>query len=179
VEGKERHIYAMPLRLEESTVGAFVVYQGASHIRYQLFQIYRNTFLRVLIQVFLISLVTLVIVRWSVMGPIAKMAEWMKQLRAGEVFPPPFSLPKEDLFGPIAREVTTFARHLSDAKAAVEEEARLRQTAESLWTAERLKEHVKLKLNGNPPLGGFEPRTLHAHARRTQFKMDRPPPAGW
>lgn len=152
VEGKERHIYAMPLRLEESTVGAFVVYQGASHIRYQLFQIYRNTFLRVLIQVFLISLVTLVIVRWSVMGPIAKMAEWMKQLRAGEVFPPPFSLPKEDLFGPIAREVTTFARHLSDAKAAVEEEARLRQTAESLWTAERLKEHVKLKLNGNPLL---------------------------
>jgi hypothetical protein len=63
IEDKERHIYAMPLRLEESTIGAFVVYQGASHIRRQLFIIYRNTFLRVLVQVFLISLVTLVIVR--------------------------------------------------------------------------------------------------------------------
>ena len=176
VENKERHIYAMPLRLEESTVGAFVVYQGASHIRHQLFQIYRNTFFRVLIQVFLISLVTLVIVRWSVMGPIAKMAEWMKQLRAGEVFPPPFSLPKEDLFGPIAREVTTFARHLSDAKAAVEEEARLRQTAESLWTPDRLKEHVKAKLQGKPlvVVSNREPY-MHVHRGR---KVECIVPAG-
>ncbi len=176
VDGKERHIYAMPLRLEQATVGAFVVYQGASHIKAQLLKIYRNTFLRVLIQVFLISLVTLVIVRWSVMGPIAKMADWMKQLRAGEVFPPPFSLPKEDLFGPIAREVTTFARHLSDAKAAVEEEARLRQTAESLWTPDRLKEHVKAKLQGKPlvVVSNREPY-MHVHRGR---KVDCIVPAG-
>lgn len=176
VEGNERHIYAMPLRTEESTIGAFVVYQGASHIRRQLFIIYRNTFLRVLVQVFLISLVTLVIVRWSVMGPIAKMAEWMKQLRAGELSPPPFSLPKEDIFAPIAREVTTFARHLSDAKAAVEEEARLRQTAESLWTPDRLKEHVKTKLQGKPlvVVSNREPY-MHVHRGR---KVDCIVPAG-
>ncbi|MBK8871939.1 MAG: trehalose-6-phosphate synthase [Elusimicrobia bacterium] len=176
LEDKERHIYAMPLRLEESTIGAFVVYQGASHIRRQLFKIYRNTFLRVLVQVFLISLVTLVIVRWSVMGPIAKMAEWMKQLRAGELSPPPFSLPKEDIFAPIAREVTTFARHLSDAKAAVEEEARLRQTAESLWTPDRLKEHVKTKLQGKP-LVVVSNREPYMHVRRGR-KVDCIVPAG-
>jgi alpha,alpha-trehalose-phosphate synthase [UDP-forming] len=176
LDEKELHIYAMPLRLEESTVGAFVVYQSAAHIRRQLFRIYRDTFLRVLVQVFFISLVTLVIVRWSVMGPIAKMAEWMKQLRAGEVFPPPFSLPKEDIFGPIAREVTTFARHLFDAKAAVEEEARLRQTAESLWTPDRLKEHVKARLQGKPlvVVSNREPY-MHVHRGR---KVECMVPAG-
>jgi hypothetical protein len=87
---------------------------------------------------------------------------------AGELSPPPFSLPKEDIFAPIAREVTTFARHLSDAKAAVEEEARLRQTAESLWTPDRLKEHVKTKLQGKPLVVVSKPGTLHARSPRAE-----------
>ena len=36
------------------------------------------------------------------------------------------------------------------AKSAAEEEARLRQAAESLWTPERLKDHVRTKLGGQP-----------------------------
>ncbi|MFC1522255.1 trehalose-6-phosphate synthase [Elusimicrobiota bacterium] len=38
------------------------------------------------------------------------------------------------------------AKSLTAARAAAEEEARLRDAGESLWTAERLKEHVKTKL---------------------------------
>ena len=68
---------------------------------------------------------------WSIMGPIARMAEWMKQLRAGEASAPTFTLPKEDLFAPIAKEVTTFARHLSDAKAAAGGRRAFAESAES------------------------------------------------
>ena len=38
----------------------------------------------VLVQVLLIALITLLIVRWSLVGPIAKAAQWMKTLRTGE-----------------------------------------------------------------------------------------------
>jgi len=147
--GRPRHLYAMPLILDGSPVGAFVVFQDASHIRTRLLRLWRQTFLRVMAQTVLISVVVLLVIRWSVMGPIARMAEWMKKLRAGETTEM-FTLMKEDLFAPIAKEVTTFARHLTDAKAAAGEEARLRQSSESLWTAERLKEHVKTKLAGQP-----------------------------
>ncbi|MBI4396963.1 MAG: trehalose-6-phosphate synthase, partial [Elusimicrobia bacterium] len=175
VGGKETHIYALPLRRGDAAVGALLVFQDATFIQIHLKRIWRQSFLRVLVQVFLIALVTLLIVRWSIMGPIAKMAEWMKQLRAGETTES-FSLPKTDLFAPIAKEVSTFARHLSDAKAAAGEEARLRQTAESHWTPERLREHVRAKLQGRP-LFVVSNREPYMHVKRGR-KVDCIVPAG-
>jgi alpha,alpha-trehalose-phosphate synthase [UDP-forming] len=176
VDGRLMHLYAFPLTVKGAPAGALVIFQDASTMQSQLFRIWRNAFLRVLVQVLLITVVTLLIVRWSIMGPIAKMAQWMKQLRAGEPGPPPFTLPKEDLFAPIAREVTTFARHLSDAKAAAEEEARLRQSGESLWTPERLKEHVKVRLQGRP-LFVVSNREPYMHMRKGR-KLECIVPAG-
>ncbi|MGA9453116.1 MAG: trehalose-6-phosphate synthase [Verrucomicrobiia bacterium] len=176
VGSNRMHVYVLPLRGKDGMVGALVIFQDATYIQSELAHIWRITFLRVLVQVFLITLVTLLVVRWSIVGPIARMAEWMKQLRAGEVSAPTFALPKEDLFAPIAKEVTTFARHLSAAKAAAGEEARLRQSSESLWTPERLKEHVKAKLHGRPlfVVSNREPY-MHMHKGR---KVECMVPAG-
>jgi trehalose 6-phosphate synthase len=176
IGGKRMHVYVMPLRAKDVAVGALVMLQDATYIQSQLAHIWRIAFFRVLVQVFLITLVTLLVVRWSIIGPIAKMAEWMKQLRAGETSVPTFALPKEDLFAPITKEVSTFARHLSDAKAAAGEEARLRQSAESLWTPERLKEHVKARLHGRPlfVVSNREPY-MHMHKGR---KVECIVPAG-
>lgn len=146
--GKEMHLYALPLRSAEKLSGALIIVHDASFIREHLTDIWKRTFFRILLQAVLISLITLVVVRWSIVGPIAQMADWMKELRAGA---PAGSAPiREDLFAPIAKEMTTFARHLSAAKTAAVEEARLRQASESLWTPDRLKEHVKNKLKGKP-----------------------------
>ncbi len=147
---KRMHVYVMPLLGKDAVEGALVLFQDATYIQSQLAHIWRIAFFRVLAQVCLITLVTLLVVRWSIIGPIAKMAEWMKQLRAGDASMASFALPREDLFAPITKEVSTFARHLSDAKAAAGEEARLRQSAESRWTPERLKKHVEAKLDGRP-----------------------------
>ena len=46
-------------------------------------RIWRETFLSALAHVFLIVLITLLIVRWSIAGPIARTANWMKALRTG------------------------------------------------------------------------------------------------
>jgi trehalose-6-phosphate synthase len=173
---KRMHVYILPLSAPDGAVGALVVFQDATYIQSQLARIWRIAFFRVLVQVLLITLVTLIVVRWSITGPIAKMAEWMKQLRAGEASAPAFALPKEDLFAPITKEVSTFARHLSAAKTAAEEEARLRQSGESLWTPERLKEHVKVRLHGRPlfVVSNREPY-MHMHKGR---KVECIVPAG-
>jgi trehalose 6-phosphate synthase len=176
IGGTQMHVYVMPLLAKDVALGALVLLQDATHIQSQLARIWRIAFFRVLVQVFLITLVTLLVVRWSIIGPIARMAEWMKQLRAGEASVPAFALPREDLFAPITKEVSTFARHLHDAKAAAGEEARLRQSADSLWTAERLKEHVKAKLHGRPLflVSNREPY-MHMHRGR---KVECIVPAG-
>lgn len=147
--GKSDYAFAYPVLNEEQLLGALLIVHDATYIHGYLSRIWRHTFGRALVQMALIALVILGLMRWSVFGPIHQMAEWMKKLRAGEAVGNP-PLPHSELFAPLAKEASRFARHLVQAKTAAEEEARLRQTAESLWTAERLKEHVKLKLNGRP-----------------------------
>ena len=46
-------------------------------------RIWRETFLSALAHVVLIVVITLLIVRWSITGPIARVAHWMKALRTG------------------------------------------------------------------------------------------------
>jgi trehalose 6-phosphate synthase len=112
-------------------------------------QLWRDTFLRALLNTLVIALITMVIIRWSLERPIARTAQWMRELRIGHpVHAPP--LPKEDLFKPLAQEVTHLAKSLEATRAMAEEEARLRQAGESLWTAERLRLHVQSKLRGAP-----------------------------
>jgi trehalose-6-phosphate synthase len=175
VGNRNMQLYALPLHSEEKTAGILVIFHDADYIGNQLSYLWQQAFARTLILVLVISVVVLLVVRWSIVGPIARMAAWMKQLRAGEEVQPP-AIPKGDLFGPIAREVTTFARHLSDAKAAAGEEARLRQAAESLWTPERLREHVKARLRGKP-LFVVSNREPYMHLRRGR-KVECIVPAG-
>jgi trehalose 6-phosphate synthase len=51
-----------------------------------------------------------------------------------------------ELFRPLAREVATMAESLNTARTAAEREARLRDSGESIWTAERLAVHVRSRL---------------------------------
>jgi trehalose 6-phosphate synthase len=115
------------------------------HVRARIVSIWKEDFFRFLIQVLLISLVTLLIIRWNVLSPILRAAEWIKKLRLGENDEEGVPLPK-DLFGPLEKEVTRLAKSLTTARAAAEEEAKLRQQAESIWTPDRLREFVRTKL---------------------------------
>jgi trehalose 6-phosphate synthase len=139
--GREMYLYALPLHREEGVAGALVIIQNPSYIQERLSLIWKNNFIRLLVNALVISLVTLLLIRWSMAGPIAKMAEWMKHLRM-EKTKEPLRLPSGGVFEPLAKEVTQMARSISAARQAAEEEARLRHTAESTWTPTRLKEQV-------------------------------------
>jgi trehalose-6-phosphate synthase/uncharacterized membrane protein affecting hemolysin expression len=166
---------AIPLHSQEGIAGVLVLFHEADYINSQILSVWQEAFLRILIIGLIVAGAVLLVVRWSIAGPIARMAVWMRQLRAGEEVQPP-AIPQGDLFAPIAKEVTTFARHLSIAKAAAEEEARLRQAAESLWTPERLREHVRVKLQGRP-LFVVSNREPYMHVRRGK-KVECIVPAG-
>jgi trehalose-6-phosphate synthase len=146
---KEMYLYALPLHREEGVAGALVIIHDPSYIEDRLSLIWKNNFIRFLVNALVISLTTLLLIRWSMAGPIAKMAEWMKHLRT-EKNKEPLRLPSGGVFEPLTKEVTQMARSISAAREAVEEEARLRHTAESIWTPARLKEQVRTLLQERP-----------------------------
>jgi hypothetical protein len=125
------HIYAFPLRQHDEAVGGLVIVHDATYINTQSTRMWREAFGSVLVQVLLIALITLLIVRWSLVGPIAKAAQWMKTLRTGKGMPS--GAPDLGLLRPLAREMQTFAASLMAARSAAEVEAQLRETAESIW----------------------------------------------
>jgi trehalose-6-phosphate synthase len=142
------YIYAVPLHQDEAVVGGLAIVHDASYINAQSRRIWRDTFLRVLVLVFLITLTTLLIVRWSIAGPIARAAQWMRALRTGKASSRPV-VPDLDLFRPLAKEMANFAASLTAARSAAEKEAQLRQSADAFWTAERLSVHVRDRLENS------------------------------
>jgi len=141
-------VSAVPLRNGNETVGGLAVVSDARYIETESARAWRDSFLHLLVQVFLVSLITLVVVRWSVEGPIAHAAQWMKALRAGRVSADS-TFPGGDLFRPLAQEVANLAESLTAARKSAEKEASLRDASESLWTAERLAVHVRARLQGS------------------------------
>ena len=161
---KPIHVYILPLRRKSEAGSYLTIFHDASYIEAQSARIWRDAFWHVIAQVLLVVITTLLIVRWSVISPIAKTARWIRDLRTGR-FSPRHNLPDEGLFRPLSQEVANLARSLAEARAAAEEEARLRETGESLWTAERLRASMQSKLRGNP-LFVVSNREPYEHVRR-------------
>jgi alpha,alpha-trehalose-phosphate synthase [UDP-forming] len=148
--GKRRmYVLAAPLHdVDKNVAGGIVVVHDATYIRREIFRIWGRVFIHIAIQVLLIVAITLLIVRWSLAGPIARLAQWMKALRTGKHAVQP-SAGDLDFLLPLAREVAPLAESMQQARAAAEMEARLRNTNESVWTAQRLANYVRGKLDGS------------------------------
>jgi len=171
------HIYAAPLHHDDELIGSLAIVHDAGYIRAESLRIWRETFLSALAHVFLIVLITLLIVRWSIAGPIARTAHWMKALRTGTGAPSRIKVRDLELFRPLAREVATLAKSLNTARSAAELEARLRDTGESLWTADRLAVHVRGRL-GEGRLFVVSNREPYMHVRRGKSVEINVPPSG-
>ncbi|MEW6736703.1 MAG: trehalose-6-phosphate synthase [Acidobacteriota bacterium] len=146
IDNKEAHVYTIPLEKNGKVVGALAVFHDASYIGLRLKEIWHNNFLRLLTQSLLIILTTMIVVRWSITGPIAQIAEWLKGMRTGQL-EASINLPRGGILTPLTTEVAHLAKTLATARA-MAEEAQLRIKTDSLWTAERLKEHMRVELEG-------------------------------
>jgi hypothetical protein len=149
-----------PLRAADRSVsGGIIIVYDTGYIRAEIFRVWSRVFVHIAGLVLVIVAITLLIVRWSLAGPIARAAEWMNTLRTARHS---VQVPARDLefFQPLAREMAPLAESMRQARAAAEIEARLRNTNESLWTAERLADHVRTKLDGSSPHCGLQSGAL-------------------
>jgi trehalose 6-phosphate synthase len=171
------HIYAVPLHNHDEVAGGLTIVHDARYIDHQSTQTWRSGFVRTLVQVLLIALTILLIVRWSVAGPIARAAEWMNALRTGKPGSRRSDLPDLDLLRPLVHEMENFAASLEAARSSAQKEAQLRDAAESLWTAERLSVHVRGRLNGGHLLV-VSNREPYSHVRQGKSVQAMVPASG-
>ena len=149
LHSKRLYLIAAPLHaVNKSVAGGMIIVYDTAYIRAEIFRVWSRAFVHIAGLALAIVAITLLIVRWSLAGPIARAAQWMKSLRTGRQTIQPHA--KElDFLQPLAREVAPLAESMRQARAAAQIEARLRNTYESLWTAERLADHVRTKLDGS------------------------------
>ena len=142
------HMVTLPLRDDDTVIGTLSLFHDAAYIDLQAAAMWRRALTGVVIQTILIVAVTLLTLRWGLRRPLRRMADWLHQLRMGSMVKPP-DMPDQGEFEPLTREVARFASSLTEARAAAENEARLRDTAEAHWTPERLRVFVQSHLKGS------------------------------
>jgi alpha,alpha-trehalose-phosphate synthase [UDP-forming] len=146
---KRTHMLVAPIRsADNKVVGEVVVIHDATYIRTEILRVWSRFFLRIAIQVLVIAVITFFVLRWSLTGPVARLSQWMKALRTGRHAVQP-TAQDLDFLSPFASELAPLAESMRQARAAAEAEARLRNINESLWTAQRLADHVRNRLNGS------------------------------
>jgi trehalose-6-phosphate synthase len=158
------HVYEAPVRSGSSVMGALAIFHDASYIQARRAETWKRVFTGLVVQTALIVCVTLLILHWSLQRPLARLTHWLGELRRGSASGVP-EFPHGEGFQPLQREVARLATSLKSARAAAEQEARLRDTAESLWTAERLRIFVQNKL-GNTRLFAMSNREPYEHVHR-------------
>jgi alpha,alpha-trehalose-phosphate synthase [UDP-forming] len=157
------HVYALPLHRNGQPVGTLALVHDATYIDRQVAHTLRDSLVNALVQTLFIAGLALILVRWTLTGPLTRTAKWLRTLRTGQSHAAP-SLPEGELFDQLHHEVTHLARDLNAARASAEEEARLRDSNVSLWTAERLRVSLSNKLQ-NKPLFVIANREPYMHVR--------------
>jgi trehalose 6-phosphate synthase len=147
--GTPMYLYSVPLERGGKAVGALLVVLDTSFIDSRILITLRDALLTALLETLLVSGLALVLVRWTFLDPLKRTAKWLRTLRAGET-QIPASLPEGEIFEQLNLEMTHLARDLGAARAAAAEEAQLRETHASVWTAERLRISLRSKLKGKP-----------------------------
>ena len=170
--GRPMHVFALPLEGGGSAIGAIGIFHDVAFLGAPVWRHAAGS----VAQTLLIVGITLLIVRWSVGRPLRRMTDWLRDMRTGGASAAE-APPKEELFTPLANEVSRLASSLHLARAAAEEEARLRDASLSQWTAERLRISMRAKLNGSR-LFAVSNREPYEHVRRGGEIVCSVPPSG-
>jgi len=164
LKGVAAYLYLVPLHSGHSISGVLATFHDASYIESQTWLIWRNALWHVVVQVILVVLLTLLIIRWTIVQPIKQISVWMRNLRAGQIGQLPHE-PTGELLQPLAAEAVSLAQSLAQARGAAQEEARLRDAADSLWTPNRLRAGIRRRIQNNP-LFVVSNREPYQHVRR-------------
>lgn len=139
---KDLYQYIRVINREHLPESAAVFYADATYIKNILNSIWLRSFVRWFLQALLISGITLLIIRRGILMPLNKVVDWVKAARSGDVEKLQ-KRPTSDFLRPLYKEISDIAKAMQEAKAVAAEEARLRASAEAVWTPERLNGEMK------------------------------------
>ena len=124
-DGEKIYQYIRPIKQLKGSNNAVVFYTDAGQIDKVLRTIWFRNFMGWFVQAFLVSLVTLLTIRWGLFKQINKIVDWAKALRTGNIrqLKPG---PHMDFLDPLHKEIESIAKAMNEAKATAEEEARLK-----------------------------------------------------
>jgi len=147
---QKMYINTIPIYGEDAEIaGALTMFNDPSYIDTRLREIWKANLLRFFTLSLLVVLSTVLVVRWSITGPIARLADWMRDLRTSkEERENPMVPLRGDILDPLISEVTQLAKTLSMARAKAEQEVGSRAKSDLIWTASSLKEYMKAELEG-------------------------------
>ena len=142
IEGRNYYQFIEAINKADIPYKAVAFYTDAGYIDKEISSIWFRNFVRWFIQAFLASLVTLIIIRWGIFSPINRIVDWVKAVRMGNIGQIK-SKPHLKFLDPLHKEIENIAKAMYEAKATAVEEARLRSSAEAIWTPERLKVEIE------------------------------------
>lgn len=137
-EGRNIYQFIKPVTKDGISNSAVILYADARYIDNIIESIWLRNFIRWFVQALLVSIITLLIIRWGIFNPINKIVNWVKSARIGNIDQLKDEPPAKFL-APLHKEIVHIAKAMHEAKAIAEEEATLRASAEAIWTPERLK----------------------------------------
>jgi trehalose 6-phosphate synthase len=143
--GRLMHGVTAAVFVDGVSEGRVHILHDAAYIDAQQALMWRRVVIGTVMQALIIVCLTPLILRWSLRRPLTRLAKWLAELRGGAVTDGP-DLPEEGDFQPVKQEAARLASSLTAARAAAMEEARLRETAEAIWTSERLRAFIQGRL---------------------------------
>jgi trehalose-6-phosphate synthase len=146
-ERQKIYQYIRPIKKSGRLNSIAVFYSDAGYMDKLLRNIWSRNFMGWFLQAFLVSVVTLLLIRWGILRQVNKIVVWIKAVRTGNIRQIS-SQPHLDFLDPLHKEIESIAKAMNEAKATAEEEARLRTSAEAIWTPERLKVEMGILLHG-------------------------------
>jgi len=178
VENRRIYLYTST-QIGEETIGALTLFHNASYIDVRLEEIWRHNLIRFLILFVLVVAITLIVVRWSITGPIAQLAVWMRDLRTGKTgTSKPAGLPKMDpALDPLISEASRMAKSLVVARHGPTRHPACSPVRNPL-DGRRLRDHMRAELEGkNCTSCRTGSRTCTRRTARASAASS--PPAAW
>ncbi|MBI4397708.1 MAG: trehalose-6-phosphate synthase [Candidatus Omnitrophica bacterium] len=161
----------MPLEKDGVIAGALGLIHDRTYIVRRINEFRKRTALTFSILALILSLTTLVLIRWSITGPIAKIADWARKARLGETRQIEPAFREKGEIQRLAFEIMHMASSLKAARIDLHEKSQVSDSQDSGWSKEKLKNYLQGKLEGLP-LFVISNREPYIHRKRPEGQIE-------
>jgi trehalose 6-phosphate synthase len=145
---RDVYFYSVPLEKEELVVGALGLIHDRSFIVKRIGEVWKESAITFSVLAFILSGITLIIIRLSVTRPIARISELIRHASAGDDRHSGITREDKGDIEKLMLAVTHMASSLKAARIDLSEQSRLANAEGTIWTKERLKDYLAAKLEG-------------------------------